>query len=88
MFRMIIVDPELVHENVSRRLKVQATIRVLLTPVFALLGMLVSCWNLNLSFYLFAFPIIFNVIPGTLDYPEKWLRQWGEMVRTKLKENS
>ena len=83
MFRMIILNPELVHENVSRRLKVQATIRVLLTPVFAFLGMVAARWSPELSFLLFTFPVLFNAIPGTLDYPETWIRRGWEFLRKK-----
>ena len=73
MYRMIVMNPELVHENVTKRLKIQSTIRVLLPPVFAILGIIVSFWSISTSFFLFAFPIFFNAIPGTLDYPEKLL---------------
>ena len=72
MLRMVINNPELVHEHVSKRLKTQAAIRLLLPPIFAVMGMLFAHVNFSLSYFLFAFPIIFNIIPGTLDVLE-WL---------------
>ena len=71
MYSYVIANKELVYENLPRRLYVQATIRVLLTPSFAFLGILVCFYNVSLSFFLFAFPIVFNIIPGTLDGLER-----------------
>ncbi len=72
MLRLAIHDHEVRHEAVSQRLIVQATVRVLLPPGFALLGMLVAGVNISFSFFLFFFPIVFNLIPGSLDFME-WL---------------
>lgn len=70
MLRVAIHDKEVLHETVSWRLILQATTRILLPPVFAAAGIAVFPFNRNLSFFLFVFPIIFNIIPGTLNILE------------------
>lgn len=59
---------------VERRMMKQATIRIMLTPTFAILGMLMAFLNLTLALILFAFPIIFNIIPGSLNFLERVFR--------------
>ena len=75
MFRIVIRNKELAHENVSRRLIIQGTIRVLLPPGFALLAIFAAYVNIPFSLFLFAFPVIFNIIPGTLDFLERLVLQ-------------
>ena len=48
--------------------------RIMLPPVFAMLAILVSSYSIPLSLVLFASPIIFNVIPGSLTLLERALR--------------
>ncbi|MGL5830858.1 MAG: TMEM175 family protein [Candidatus Altimarinota bacterium] len=58
----------------SRNLK-QAAIRLVLTPIFAILGILISfVAPYFIAGLLFVFPIIFNIIPGGLDFLEKRLK--------------
>ncbi len=71
MYFYVIANKELVYEDLPKKLYLQATIRVLLTPSFALIGILVCFYNISLSFFFYAFPVIFNIIPGTLDGLEK-----------------
>lgn len=61
-----------IHDVGPRTLK-QAKIRTLLTPSFALLAMIAAVVSPALSFVLFIFPIVFNLIPGTLDATERFL---------------
>lgn len=58
------------HEFSSRVFK-QAKIRLWLTPTFNVLGLIFVAISLPLALFFFAFPIFFNVIPGTLDATEK-----------------
>jgi hypothetical protein len=59
------------HEIPSRTIT-QAKIRALLTPSFALLAMIVSIVSWPLAFFLFMFPVLFNLVPGTLDATERF----------------
>jgi uncharacterized membrane protein len=49
----------------------QARIRSSLNPLFALLGIIVSFVIPSLSYVLYAFPVVFNLIPGSLGMVEK-----------------
>jgi len=70
LFALVIKDKEKLHDHVSKKTIVQAKIRILLPPVFALFGILAAFINIRWSYFLFAFPIIFNIIPGGLDLIE------------------
>lgn len=59
------------HEYSSRVFK-QAKIRLWLTPTFNVLGLMSVPFFLPIALFFFAFPIVFNVIPGTLDATEKF----------------
>jgi uncharacterized membrane protein len=59
------------HEIPSRTIT-QAKIRALLTPSFALLAMIVAIVSWPLAFFLFMFPVLFNLVPGTLDATERF----------------
>lgn len=59
------------HEYSSRIFK-QAKIRLWLTPAFNILGLVTVLFSIPLALFLFAFPIVFNVLPGTLDTTEKF----------------
>ncbi len=60
-----------IHE-VSSRMLTQAKIRTLLTPTFALLAMIIAIFSEPLAFSLFMFPVVFNLVPGTLDATERF----------------
>ena len=70
MFHWAVNDDAIRHEGIDSKTIQQATIRLLLPPGFSLLGIVVSPFAPSLSFVLFAFPIVFNVIPGTLNATE------------------
>lgn len=54
------------HRSIS-----QARVRMYMTVVTTLLGILASYFSLSLALFLYAFPIIFNIIPGTLNAIER-----------------
>lgn len=57
--------------NTSRLIK-QARIRMFLTPTCTVLGIVSALWvSLPLALGLYIFPVIFNIIPGTLDKLER-----------------
>ena len=60
-----------IHE-ISSRTMTQAKIRALLTPSFALIAMFVAVVSEPLAFLLFIFPVVFNLIPGSLDVTERF----------------
>jgi uncharacterized membrane protein len=64
---------EIDTSHVSSRLLKQAYIRSGLTVGCTLLGMLVSLVSIPAALLCYAFPILFNIIPGTLDALERWL---------------
>ena len=66
------LSKEIDTAHVSSRLLSQARIRSLLTPMFTLIGILVAYWSIPIALFLYAFPIVFNSIPGTLNFVE-WL---------------
>lgn len=87
MFCLVVYDKNLVHEAVTPRLIAQATIRVLLTPGFAVLALFVAPWDRTLSFFLYGFPIVFNLIPGTLNFVES-VFLFPFKLFTRLKKSS
>lgn len=59
--------------NVTPRLFKQAHFRFALTPIFSLIGIGVVFVSFPLALFFFAFPVLFNIIPGGLDYLERKL---------------
>ena len=57
--------------QVTSRLFKQAVFRFSITPLFSLIGIFVVFLSFPLALFFFAFPILFNIIPGGLDYLEK-----------------
>lgn len=66
-----IYSNEIDVSHISERLLMQARIRSLLTPVFTLVGILVATVSVTGALFFFAFPIVFNMIPGTLNFAER-----------------
>jgi uncharacterized membrane protein len=60
--------------ELDRRTYVQVLIRLYLTPIFALFGIAAAFLSPYLAIFLFAFPVIFNIIPGSLNLIERVLR--------------
>lgn len=59
--------------ELNRRTYAQVLIRLFLTPTFAILGMIASFYSPYLAVVLFAFPVLFNLIPGSLNFLERVL---------------
>lgn len=51
--------------------KVQTMVRILLTPAFALIAMIVAFFSIPLAFLFLIVPVIFNLIPNTLGDVER-----------------
>ncbi len=67
---------EIDRHEVSQRILKQAKIRITLTPIFALIGIIISFinipeWNIPIALIFFGFPVLFNIIPGGLNLLEK-----------------
>ena len=72
MFMYALHSKEIETHDVSHRTITQAKIRVLLTPSFAILAMLVGLISEPLAFFFFLFPVIFNLVPGSLNAVERF----------------
>ena len=70
MFLLTIKDPQALHEGATPQLIMKSTIRMLMPPAFAVLGIIAGFFHSSLSFFLFAFPVVFNIIPGSLGFLE------------------
>jgi uncharacterized membrane protein len=66
--------PELMNEELPTRVRTQAHIRVSLTIVSYLIGLALSFFYLPLSFFFYFFPMVFNLLPGTLNLAERVFR--------------
>jgi uncharacterized membrane protein len=60
--------------HIPKRLFLQAQFRSLLTPACTVLGILVAHVSIPLALLLYAFPIVFNIVPGSLNTLERLLR--------------
>ena len=58
--------------HIASRLLKQARIRSVLTPMCTLIGILCVFVSVPLGLFFFALPIVFNMIPGTLNFAE-WI---------------
>ncbi len=72
-FEYALLSKELDTSHISRRIILQARIRTYLTAITTLIGILVSYVSLPLALFLYAFPIVFNIIPGLLNMIESML---------------
>jgi uncharacterized membrane protein len=68
-----IYSDEIDTSHISPRLLKQARVRSLLTPMCTFLGVVCVFVSLPAALLLFAFPIVFNMVPGTLDFVERTL---------------
>ena len=65
-------NKDLVKEAYDPKELLQARIRSSLSPAFAVIGILVSFVNPWASYLCYAFPVAFNLLPGSLDLVEKY----------------
>ncbi|MDB5237652.1 MAG: hypothetical protein JWL88_754 [Parcubacteria group bacterium] len=70
MYRHVQKNAEMQHELSSRFLK-QAHIRMTITPVSYFIGILCAPFFIPASIFFYLFPIVFNLIPGSLDFVER-----------------
>lgn len=73
MLSYVLRSHHLRHDGLSPRIVKQALIRTKLTLLFPVIGLAVSFVSVHASLFFFAFPVVFNMIPGTLDFAEKML---------------
>ena len=71
LLKYAVYSKEIDTSDASPRLFKQAHIRLSITPFFSLIGMGIVFYSVPLALVFFAFPIIFNVIPGSLNFLEK-----------------
>lgn len=62
---------EIESGEVSVRTIKQARIRQFVTPFFTLLGIAAAFYSTSAAYFLYALPIVFNVIPGSLNALER-----------------
>jgi uncharacterized membrane protein len=74
MYKYIWSSKEIENGTMTSRVKKQAEVRMYLTLSFTTLGILFAFLYTPLTYFFYAFPIIFNVIPGLLNLSEKLLR--------------
>ena len=72
MFTYSIRSNDIDLHEISSRVITQAKIRLLLTPSFAFIAMIVATISIPLSLFFFIFPVIFNLIPGSLNATERF----------------
>ena len=70
MVRYLYKHPHMRHEIPSRLVK-QARIRTGLTEVSYVFGVIFTFIYIPVSIFFYLFPLLFNIIPGTLDFIEK-----------------
>jgi uncharacterized membrane protein len=79
-FEYALWSKEIDTSHNSHRLVLQSRIRTYMTTITTLVGMLISFVSLPIALFLYAFPIVFNIIPGILN-----LIEW--MMGVRLGEN-
>ena len=65
---------EIMNPTLPQRTINQARFRADLSLTSYMLGLVLSFFYVHGSLFFFAFPIIFNIIPGTLDFTERLFR--------------
>lgn len=70
-FEYAIWTDEINTEHNSQRALAQARVRIYLTILTTLFGMIISYVSIPVALFLYAFPIVFNIIPGLLNASER-----------------
>jgi uncharacterized membrane protein len=70
-FEYAMASREIDTSHNERRHIAQARVRMYITPGITLLGMFVSFVSIPVALFLYAFPVIFNIIPGFLNKIER-----------------
>ncbi len=71
IFNYALSSDEIDTAEVSTRLIKQAKIRQLITPLFTFFGICAAFVSIHVAYLLFALPIIFNILPGSLNALER-----------------
>lgn len=71
MTRYIRRNEELVYPTLSQRLINQSQFRARISLLFYALGILCAFFWIPASVFFYTFPVVFNIIPGTLDFLER-----------------
>jgi uncharacterized membrane protein len=58
------------YDNISKKDVIHGTIRIFMPPIFAVFSILISGISTQFSLLLFAVPVIFNIVPGGLNFIE------------------
>jgi uncharacterized membrane protein len=74
MMAYVLRTPEIRNERLPPKIARQGRVRLWLNVLFSVLGIAATWLSLPLAIALFAFPVLFNIIPGTLTLTEKLLR--------------
>jgi len=72
MTRYVRRHKELLNPELSQRTINQAQFRARLSLLFYPLGILCSFFWLPASFFFYTFPVVFNIIPGTVNFVERY----------------
>ena len=75
MFIYALNSREIKNGRLSEETVRKVKTRIMLPPVFAVLAMLASPYSIPASLFLFAFPIVFNIIPGSLTAIERMFQR-------------
>ncbi|NJK71558.1 MAG: DUF1211 domain-containing protein [Thermales bacterium] len=62
--------PYLLQDSIDSKDIIHGTVRIFLPPVFAAIAVVVSYFNIPMSYILLTFPFVFNILPGGLNYLE------------------
>lgn len=71
ILRYALWSREIDTSHIPKRLLHQAKIRGMLTPLATLVGLTLLPVSIPLALALYALPIVFNIVPGTLDFLER-----------------
>ena len=70
VIRYAVYSNEIDTSHISERLLNQARVRSLLTPICTLIGIICAYVSVPVALFFFAFPIVFNIVPGSLNFVE------------------
>jgi uncharacterized membrane protein len=71
MIAYIVRKADVLNEHISGRLINQARFRSNISLVSYMIGIVASSFSLPVGIFFFVFPVIFNIVPGTLDLAER-----------------
>ncbi len=71
ILRYVRTTPQLLNNTLENRTIKQSRIRNAISVVFPLVGIAATFIYVPLSIFFYAFPVIFNIIPGTLNLSER-----------------